>query len=117
MTLILSRSTVSGSVLTMHNDIAYLCTSVITQDTYGNEVEEYTYRKIFVKPSSISQSEFYAAATAELKPNLKLTIADYSDYNDEKYVKYEEVMYDVTRTYRNGLYMELTLTEKIGREE
>ena len=67
-------------------------------------------REVFAKQNSIGTTEFYQAAATDYRPELKLTLADYLDYNGETFAKYEETLYRIMRTYRAGQAIELTLT-------
>lgn len=99
----------------MFNSTARLGTEAITEDEYGNQIQSYTWKDVYVKPQSIRMSEFYEAATAELKPDIALTLADSYDYEGERVVEYEGVIYDVIRTYIMAHTIELTLARRTGR--
>ena len=101
----------------MFNDIAYLCKETITQDEYLNEVTDLSEREVFVRAKSIGSREFYQAATTGYHPTVTLVLADYYDYAGESVVRYDEKLFDVIRTYRQGNRLELTLQERIGRRE
>ena len=101
----------------MFNDIAYLCKETITQDEYLNEIPSLQEREVFVRAKSIGSREFYQAATTDYHPTVTLVLADYYDYDGESVVRYDEKLFDVIRTYRQGNRLELTLQERIGRRE
>lgn len=101
----------------MFDEIAYLCSSVITQDEYLNEKEVFREREVFVEPRSVGTSEFYRAATTDFHPDIKLVLADYYDYEGEKVVRYDGKLYDVIRTYERYNRLELTLQERMGRTQ
>ena len=101
----------------MFNDIAYLCKETITQDEYLNEVTDLSEREVFVRAKSIGSREFYQAATTDYHPTVTLVLADYYDNDGESVVRYDEKLFDVIRTYRQGNRLELTLQERIGRRE
>lgn len=99
----------------MYDAIAMLCTPVVTQDAYGNEIETSVKTQVNVEPKSIGMRESYLAAQVGLKPDITLVLSDHADYTPEsKYVLYEDVLYTISRTYRNGSTLELTLTRKDG---
>lgn len=58
---------------------------------------------------SIGSREFYQASATDYRPEIKLVLADYLDYQDESLVDYNGKRYRVLRTYRNGQALELTL--------
>lgn len=103
----------------MYNEVVYLVsTEASTElDEYGDVVASETYSRRFAKFKSISQSEFYQAQTAGVKPEIKVELADYLDYEDQQEVIYNDVRYKVLRTYRtvtNGI--ELTLYGGVRNE-
>ena len=58
--------------------------------------------------------EFYQAAATGLKPEIKFVLTDYLDYEGEKLVRYEDGVYHVLRTYRNGQELELTCYSEVN---
>lgn len=83
------------------------------KDEYGDPVLVETKRTVFCRELSIGQSEFYQAQTLFIKPEIKLEIADYLDYQREQFVDYEGFRYKVLRTYRNSNSLEITLYEGV----
>ena len=79
------------------------------------EVITETENEIFAEVESISQSEFYAAKQADLKPEYRFKVF-FGDYNGEKLLKYEGDRYGIYRTFRDGDRMELYAEFKAGRE-
>jgi len=89
-----------------------------TVDAYGDTVQTFTERTIFAEVKSIGQNEFYQAEAVGLKPEIKFLIADFADYQDEKKLKYTpfggtEKIYNVLRTYRNKLNLEIVCARGI----
>lgn len=103
----------------MYDNVAILYTAEETQDQYGNIKETYTEREVFVKPRSISRSEFYNAATAGLKPELTLVLSNPMEYQGEKLAKFEDTIYEVIRVYQKpeSDSIELTLQNRIADNE
>lgn len=99
----------------MFNDIAYLCAETTETDSYLNEIPVFTEREVFVEPRSIGTREFYQAAVTDFEPDIKLVLADYYDYQNERVIKYDGIYYDIIRTYRDGTRLELTLQERMAR--
>ena len=93
----------------MYNDVLVLLSSTQTTDDTGELVTTTTSREVFAKLLSIGQQEFYQAQANGLKPELKFELADYEDYADEKEAVYNGLKYQVLRTYRKGIRLELTL--------
>ena len=83
-------------------------------DEYGDPVAEETAREVFGRLGSIGQTEFYQAHAVGLKPELKLILADYLDYENETLVEYLGQRYRVLRTFRNGQELELVLYQEVN---
>lgn len=90
-----------------------LITQTITTDDYGIESVQESERTVLCEVNSITQSEFFAAANTELKPEYKFTVF-FGDYESEEIVVFHDVRYSVYRTYRTGDYLELYVERKIG---
>lgn len=104
------------------DDIITLLTTEYGHDVYGNEVESIAERTVvFCRVRSVSRSEFYQAAQANLHPDYIFTISHYRDYHGEKALLYTdwtgtEKRYDIIRTYRDGDSLEITAAERVGNE-
>lgn len=94
-------------------DVLKLIAQAITVDKYGNEVATETQRQVYCEVYSISQTEFYAAANAELNPEYRFVIF-FGDYQGEDVCLYNGTRYAVYRTYRTGDRLELYVERKIG---
>ena len=96
----------------MFDDVIKLLSTTNTVNEYGDTVSVLTERQVFAEVKSISQSEFYQAQALGLKPEIKFVIADFADYGGEQQLKYTtfggtEEIYDVLRTYRNKINLEI----------
>ena len=96
----------------MFDEVITLIHYTETTDYYGDPFKVTTERQLFAEVKSISQTEFYQAQGLGLKPEIKFIIADFFDYKGEMKIKYtpfggEEQIYDVLRTYRNKLNLEI----------
>lgn len=80
---------------------------------YGKED---VLREVLCGVRSIGMKEFYSANSTDFRPELKLVLADYLDYNDETLADFNGVRYRILRTYRVGQELELTL-ERAPEEE
>ena len=97
----------------MYNDIITLIKETKTVDEYGDIQITTAEREIFAEVKSIGTKEFYQAEAVGMKPEIKFIIADYLDYDGEQHLKYKpfadvEKTYNIIRTYRNGISLELT---------
>ena len=94
----------------MYNDVAILTEKVYsttTTDEYGDPVITESTSEVFCGVKSVNRAEFYTAQTAGFDPKIVFMLADYLDYNDQSYVRYEDVLYKVIRTYRKGTELEI----------
>ena len=94
-------------------DVLTLVAQTITIDQYGNEVATEVESTVFCEVDSITQTEFYQAANAELNPEYKFTIF-FGDYDGQPIVIYNGVRYAIYRTYRADDNLELYVERKIG---
>lgn len=94
-------------------DILKLVKQTISTDKYGREVVTETLREIYCEVDSVSQTEFYSAANAELQPEYRFTVF-FGDYEGEDVCKYNGNRYAIYRTYRSGDYLELYVERKVG---
>ena len=86
----------------MFDEIIELISVEYSQNSIGDIIENKKYTEIFGKKKSIKQSEFYQAQATGFKPELAFEI--YSlEYNDEKFVRYDNKEYKVLRTYQNSI--------------
>lgn len=97
----------------MYNNIAFLVEKVNTGtvDEYGDTVFSENYKEVFCNVLSVGMKEFYQAQTSGSKPELKISIADYYDYDGQEEVVIDEIRYKVLRTYRalGSNVLEITL--------
>lgn len=66
-------------------------------------------REVLCEVRSIGMKEFYSASSTDFRPELKLVLADYLDYEGETLADFNGVRYRILRTYRTGQTLELTL--------
>lgn len=83
--------------------------AVLIKREYDGATRVESRREVFCGFRSIGMREFYAASTTDFRPELRLILADYLDYDDETMVEYNGKLYRVLRTYRTGQELELTL--------
>ncbi len=90
--------------------------ATLIKKTYSGATPEVTRREVFCSERSIGQREFYAANSTDFRPELKLVLADYLEYEGETTAEYKGTLYRILRTYRAGQELELTL-ERAPLEE
>lgn len=71
------------------------------RDQYGNPIVEKTEREVFCQILSVTRSEFYAAANADIVPRFIVRLQEALEYQGEKIVEFEGENYVVLRTYRD----------------
>lgn len=106
------------------DDVAILIKRTVSRyDDDMNRIYIEEERQVFCQVHGITRTEFYAAAVADLHPEIVLRLSDYLDYQGEDLVKYHDELYSVIRTYRDrsgssgGMdqnAIELILTKKVG---
>lgn len=86
----------------MYNEAIKLLRTEYKKDAAGDTIEILTERTVFAEVRSVGMKETYQALAVGLEPELTFVLADYYDYENEKYVEYEGRRYTVIRTYRKG---------------
>jgi SPP1 family predicted phage head-tail adaptor len=95
-----------------YNKIIHLISTTITQDDWGNEVEERTEREVFANENSIGSSEYYNAASQGLRPEVKFEIRSI-EYAGEKEIKFDGDIYNIIQSQSLGAKTILTC-EKVN---
>ena len=90
--------------------------AILIKRTYKGATLVETKREVLCGFRSIGMKEFYSANSTDYRPELKLILADYLDYDGETLADYNGQRYRILRTYRTGLELELTL-ERASEEE
>lgn len=82
-------------------DICHLGNETATMNDIGDPVKSVVFSPdyVFCSEKSVTRTEYYSAAVAGMKPAIVL-IVKAADYNNERYVKYEDIKYTVIRTYQ-----------------
>lgn len=92
------------------SDVINLLRIAETTDDTGNKQSSIaSNRQVFCRINSVGMKEIYAAQAVGHNPELRATIAESADYEDETYAIYNGNVYKVLRTYQSGLAIELTL--------
>lgn len=97
------------------NVVKLIKKSLSGTNKYGDPVYTETVREVFAQIKSISQKEYYEANTSGFKPELKVVLSDYYDYDGEDTIEYDGVRYDIYRTYRINISIELTCQRSISK--
>lgn len=95
------------------NNVITLISTTTEPNEYGDRVTEESRREVFCEKISVGMKEFYQSQTVGLKPEIKVKLSDYYDYNGEILAEFDGIRYSVLRTYQKGLGLELTLTRGV----
>lgn len=94
-----------------------LLTETIERDSYGQEIVTYTETPVQAEKKSVTRSEFYQAATSDLKPEVVFDVHTF-EYFGEKLLRWNGVIYSIIRAYdhdRSGLKLtELVCERRVG---
>lgn len=103
------------------DDVIRLIKQTYTRDEEGNQIPSETPRQVYCQVESVTRSEFYQAAQADVHPEYMFILTHYRDYEGEKFIKYtdwtqKEHMLYVTRAYRvpGTDRLEITADERTG---
>lgn len=93
----------------MYNEIVNLVEKIKTgeQTIFGDDIYDYLKTPVFAKVKSVTRNEFYTAHVAGFDPEIVFEIADYYDYDGQKFVEYNNEMYKVIRTYRANISLQI----------
>jgi len=101
----------------MYSDVIYLIKDQTTGDKndIGDPIYTAVERMVFASEKSVRQSEFYQASSQGLKPELMFEMR-FSDYDKEQKLKFNDVEYDIYRTFRKSKdYIELICKGVVNR--
>lgn len=100
----------------MFNDELILINVVYESDDIGNQSETETERSVLCSVHSVRQSEFYAAATSDVNPEVMFKVNEY-EYLNERFCEFENERYRIIRSYKTkNEHEEVELTcEKVKR--
>lgn len=73
------------------------------------------WRRVFCTIRSVGMTEVYTAKSLGLSPEYVFELSDYTEYKGEQLCVFENVEYDIIRTYVNGQKIELTV-ERSARQ-
>jgi|GEM_PF-835074 hypothetical protein len=94
-------ATMKRSQMVRYDKVFFLMSSTITRDEDGNQIPSYSEKKVFGRELNVSDSAFYNAAAAGLRPEKQLeTYAVH--YSGQQKLKYEGIVYSIIRTRNNG---------------
>lgn len=95
-------------------EVLRLIKQTTSTDSLGDPTVTETAREVFVELKSIGQKEFYQAMSVGLQPEIAFRLADYLDYEGERYVEYDGQRLRVLRTFRKGQELELVCYREVN---
>jgi len=98
-----------------HNQIIKLINIITTEDAIGNQIASTTKRTVYANEYYVSQSEFYKAAVADLKPEKQFELYSY-EYQGEPKLEHDGKVYNIIRTEKRGDKTRLTCERIIADE-
>ena len=98
-----------------HNQIIKLINIITTEDAIGNQIASTTKRTVYANEYYVSQSEFYNAAVADLKPEKQFELYSY-EYQGEPKLEHDGKVYNIIRTEKRGDKTRLTCERIIADE-
>lgn len=101
----------------MYDSIIELGRVNYVKTEYGQETEQVEWTEVFADVRSVSRSEFYNAAMANIRPTLVFALADYYDYDDERLIRYNGRTYNVIRTYVRPEQLEIEITAEMRERD
>ena len=93
-----------------------------TVDAYGDHVKTETRRTVLADDRSVGMTETYQAMAVGFKPEVKLVLTNWLDYQGEELVEYapfgwpSPIRFRILRTYRNGEALELTCYRGVEKD-
>lgn len=95
----------------MYNDEVQLISIAVSDDSLGNQIETNVPDVVLCKKKSVSQTEFYNAATSGMKPSLSLVVHTY-EYSDQRKIVFNGEEFNVIRTYEESFEETELICEK-----
>lgn len=82
----------------LFNEVISLINTVNGENAMGDTITTSTEKDVFADKKSVSQNEFYQAASTGLKPEVKFEIRTV-EYNGEQKLSYNGKEYSIIRTF------------------
>lgn len=80
-------------------DVAFLCTEKEELDKFNRPQKSgFKKREVICNVKGVKRTEFYQAQAAGYKPEISVEVKEY-EYERERYLEYEGVMYKIIRSY------------------
>ncbi len=101
-----------------YDDMLYLVEMDFKLDEVGNQVAAEVLRPVLCNVESVGRNEFYSAAAAGLRPEIRFVLKNYEFSPQVREVEFEGQRYSVIRTYATGFEeIELVCEVKGGTQD
>lgn len=100
----------------MLNDVAALMQEQIIKTSLGQERKSFVPSEVFCKKKSVTRTEYFTAGQSGLRPSAMFKV-HLLDYDQELYIRHEEKIYSIYRTFENGDFIELYCEVRSGANQ
>ncbi|WP_020189709.1 phage head closure protein [Kurthia sp. Dielmo] len=100
----------------MLNDVAELMQEQIIKTSLGQERKSFVPSEVFCKKKSVTRTEYFTAGQSGLRPSAMFKV-HLLDYDQELYIRHEEKIYSIYRTFENGDFIELYCEVRSGANQ
>ncbi|HIX43026.1 MAG TPA: phage head closure protein [Candidatus Kurthia intestinigallinarum] len=100
----------------MLNDVAELMQEQIIKTSLGQERKSFVPSEVFCKKKSVTRTEYFTAGQSGLRPSAMFKV-HLLDYDQELYIRHEEKIYSIYRTFENGNFIELYCEVRSGANQ
>lgn len=98
------------------NDVAELLQEQIVKTSLGQERKSFVANEVFCKKKSITRTEYFTAGQSGLRPSAMFKV-HLLDYDEELYIRYDQKIYSIYRTFENGDFIELYCEVRSGANQ
>lgn len=100
----------------MLNDVAELMQEQIIKTSLGQERKSFVPSEVFCKKKSVTRTEYFTAGQSGFRPSAMFKV-HLLDYDQELYIRHEEKIYSIYRTFENGDFIELYCEVRSGANQ
>ena len=100
----------------MLNDVAELMQEQIIKTSLGQERKSFVPSEVFCEKKSVTRTEYFTAGQSGLRPSAMFKV-HLLDYDQELYIRHEEKIYSIYRTFENGDFIELYCEVRSGANQ
>lgn len=98
----------------MYSEVIKLLKEVEVVDEFGDIKRTYEEREVFARKDRIYLSESLQAMAQGFQRQLRFTISDFYDYNDEEELMYKDKKYKIVNVQEKGTELEINCVLGVG---